>query len=108
MRPQVSFLISLNLSKFTFLPIPSFFSTFNHSNKIVHHNPGAVIHACKASGRHVVALEPDTEIFEALLKPVQELPNAAAMVNIPSSTEGDSASDTEDLIVVPLQSRFCT
>lgn len=82
--------------------------TIIKSNYVVYDKPGAVIHACKASGRHVIALEPDREIFEALLKPLQELPKVTPVVTIPFSAEGDSASDNEDLIVVHRQSRFCT
>lgn len=51
----------------------------------MHDNAGTTILACTASGRHVIVLEPDTEIFDALLKQLQERPKVAPVVNAPSS-----------------------
>lgn len=65
----------------------------------MHDNAGVFIHACNASGRHVIALEPDTEISEALLKPLQDLPKLYPVVNAPSSVEGDNAFGNKDLIL---------
>ena len=34
---------------------------------------GATIHACCSSGRHIVALERDADIFKEVLMPMQDL-----------------------------------
>ena len=33
---------------------------------------GATIHACRSSGRHIVALERDADIFNEVLMPMQD------------------------------------
>ena len=33
---------------------------------------GAAIHACRSSGRHIVALERDADIFNEVLMPMQD------------------------------------
>ena len=34
---------------------------------------GATIHACRSSGRHIVALERDVDIFKEVLMPMRDL-----------------------------------
>lgn len=53
---------------------------------------GASVIACQRSNRHLIALEPDSEIFEALLKPyVDAIPQPEERAD--STTDSDSEED---------------
>ena len=59
-----------------------------------------------ASGRHVVALEQDSDVFEAMLKPLRVVPPDAFMPT--ASSSGPRLTDDIQIRHVAKCSRFCT
>jgi len=72
-------------------------------------NVGASIHACRASSRHIVALEEDEAIFKAILVPMVRPLSSNAVVAVP--VDEDLTDSDEELCIVesiPKKSRFST
>ena len=57
---------------------------------------GACITACRGTGRHIVALEGNKDIFEAILKPMTK----SAVVTPTVAPRVDASEDLEDMPVV--------
>ncbi len=61
---------------------------------------GASIIACRGTGRHVVALEKDRNIFELLLKPMKKEPSVLTATQAPVGTV--PGLDLDAVPVVPM------
>ncbi len=63
---------------------------------------GASITACRASGRHIVAIEQDKEIFEAILLPMKNtlLPVETVQVAEPRPVI-QASQDPDAMVIVP-------
>ena len=48
---------------------------------------GACITACRGTGRHIVALEGNKDIFDAILKPMRKLAVVTPIVDAPEDLE---------------------
>ncbi len=59
---------------------------------------GASITACRSTGRHIVALEEDKEIFDALLLPMKKSIEVVVTTKPPPVVE--SSQDPDAMIVV--------
>jgi len=68
---------------------------------------GASIHACRNVNRHIAALEPDTQIFQALLAPLVRSTGAGADISQEHVTNLDEI-DGEEIQVerIVKKSRF--
>ena len=61
---------------------------------------GACIVACRATGRHIVALEENKDIFDAILKPMKKS-TAIAMVTLAPAPVVALSQDPDELPVLP-------
>ncbi len=62
--------------------------------------PGASIHACRNVNRHIVALEEDKAIFDALIAP---LVRAKATSSAPRPSTRKCSQDPDTMEIVPTQ-----
>ena len=58
---------------------------------------GASIAACRGTGRHIVALEEDVDIFNAILKPLKR----TVSTTVTPSTTMTTPKDPDAMTVVP-------
>lgn len=65
--------------------------------------PGACITACRGTGRHILALEEDKDIFEAVLSPMRRIPP----VVVPAEAEVD-VEPSQDPDAMPIVARVFT
>ena len=57
---------------------------------------GACITACRGTGRHILALEGNKDIFDAILKPMKK----PLVVTPAVATVGEASEDPDDMPVV--------
>ena len=62
----------------------------------------ACITACRVTGHHIVALEGNKDIFDAILKPMKKSP----MVTPTVATVVEASEDSDDMPVVPAASQI--
>ena len=57
---------------------------------------GACITTCRGTGRHILALEGNKDIFDAILKPMKK----PLVVTPAVATVGEASEDPDDMLVV--------
>ena len=63
-------------------------------------SPGACITACRGTGRHIVALEGNEDIYNAILRPMRKSSTSAVAITTPVPVV-EVTHDPEEMPVVP-------